>query len=562
MKKYNFLYGRLAITFSFIALTLLFILFMNILPEMKNLMMVLLVIFGMIAFTFIVISSIYSKSFFESIEKSLLEMIEAVKTGNSIKITNPTLEKLTNYINELIITNKELSEEVEQLRKENYELKDYLTLISKGEIQSSSIVSAKETLKIVMKVESKLTRIFRNMFSLLLRLAKSTYENNKIIYFLEKELSEVKTANTKLIESINDLSKLFVVLSQKLNEFLNISMESYNSFNKFFEISENLSSISRDFYKTSNETEKINQDMFKEINEVINSTKVISEISEQTLILAMNALIEASKIGEEGKGFIVIADEIRRLSESITKFSKSVINNMQSIKGKSNNISILFEKIIEEANTIEKYSKEIEEISSKTKVDFNRIIDSTEILSSNINEISYKIYDSTEKMKLIPKMIDNISDTMIKSMETNNTEINEVLDFIRNSLSQDINIKGVKTLLSLAIADHVVFVNKIRNFITHNIPLNEDEVIDHTKCRLGRWYYSEGIAKFGNIPEFKSIEKPHEKLHKLSSEILKAKEENPERLDELFLQLIKTSSTIVEGLYKIFDNLSTEEDSE
>lgn len=273
MKKYNFLYGRLSITFSFIALTLLFILFTNILPEMKNLMMVLLVIFGMIAFTFIVISSIYSKSFFESLEKSLLEMIEAVKTGNSIKITNPTLEKLTNYINELIITNKELSEEVEQLRKENYELKDYLTLISKGEIQSSSIVSAKEALKIVMKVESKLTRIFRNMFSLLLRLAKSTYENNKIIYFLEKELSEIKTANTKLIESINDLSKLFVVLSQKLNEFLNISMESYNSFNKFFEISENLSSLSRDFYKTSNETEKINQDMFKEINEVINSTK-------------------------------------------------------------------------------------------------------------------------------------------------------------------------------------------------------------------------------------------------------------------------------------------------
>jgi len=36
---------------------------------------------------------------------------------------------------------------------------------------------------------------------------------------------------------------------------------------------------------------------------------------------------------------------------------------MQSIRGKSNNISILFEKIIEEANTIEKYSKEIEETS-------------------------------------------------------------------------------------------------------------------------------------------------------------------------------------------------------
>ena len=74
------------------------------------------------------------------------------------------------------------------------------------------------------------------------------------------------------------------------------------------------------------------QELMNRSKEIAEITKIITEIAEQTNLLALNAAIEAARAGEHGRGFAVVADEVRKLSDRTTQATEQIGTAIRSME--------------------------------------------------------------------------------------------------------------------------------------------------------------------------------------------------------------------------------------
>ncbi|MBG9587249.1 methyl-accepting chemotaxis protein [Cytobacillus firmus] len=119
-------------------------------------------------------------------------------------------------------------------------------------------------------------------------------------------------------------------------------------------------------------------DRSKQIEKIIT---IISNISDQTNLLALNAAIEAARAGEHGKGFAVVADEVRKLAEQSQKSAVEIANLVKIIQNETENAIQSMERGLSEVNYGEEQIQEVGKI-------FREIVDSTKNVTEQIQDVS------------------------------------------------------------------------------------------------------------------------------------------------------------------------------
>lgn len=137
----------------------------------------------------------------------------------------------------------------------------------------------------------------------------------------------------------------------------------------------------------------------EQIGEII---KVIEEIADQTNLLALNAAIEAARAGEQGRGFAVVADEVRKLAERTTKATKEISDMISVIQVKTDGAVV----------SMSEGTREVEsgrELSNKAGESLKKIIAETDKVVSLVKQVAIASEEQSEASESMSRNIEGIS---------------------------------------------------------------------------------------------------------------------------------------------------------
>ena len=355
-----------------------------------------------------------------------------------------------------------------------------------------------------------------------------------------------KDQTAQVVTAMQEMTSTVQQVSENSNSAAAASQKAAESARQGGKVVEETLSRMRAIAGSVGETAKKVEALGKQSDQIGRIIGVIDDIADQTNLLALNAAIEAARAGEQGRGFAVVADEVRKLAERTSSATKEITGMIRSIQAETKSA----------VTAMQAGTRDVEqgvELTAQAGSSLHDIIQMSEQVGDMVTHIATAAAEQSAATEQINGSIDQIA----KITETSATGAQQTTNALQDLSALALNLQRLVGQFRLKADDrgsgvqdqerrqtrhsqidesvgmsidfarvkmaHRSWRLKLRGFLDGREDLDPKKLASHRDCKLGKWIYAEGQAQYGHVHDLVALEKKHQIMHAIVKQVVELK---------------------------------------
>ncbi len=276
---------------------------------------------------------------------------------------------------------------------------------------------------------SNLSRMVENISGIAIQqastseeLAAITTQTSRTVTEQQSISEQLATAMQEMGATVNEVAQSTTTTSSAVD---NIQSKVHGGSKKLDETYQSIICMIEQIQQSEQSVQKVRNDF----DQVVNILDVIKGIADQTNLLALNAAIEAARAGEQGRGFAVVADEVRQLAQRTQDSTKEIDNMINTIVNGANSSVEIMSDSVSSASDVQKHATDVIELNKVIENEMNQITD-----------LSAQIATAAEEQSVVV-------DEILQNVETLNTGVAETSQATDNIAESSVELAHLATEL-------------------------------------------------------------------------------------------------------------------